>query len=114
MKREERVALAALRFDLAPTPDDVWRPSPLNVDDLHKDVVQKILAEIESARHRDHANPAGVVMQGLSGSGKTHLLGMVRERILHENIGYFFLVSLLNSKEFWPSAASCIVEELLQ
>ena len=34
----ERRALAALKFDLAPTPDDVWRPSPFNVPDLHRDV----------------------------------------------------------------------------
>ena len=33
----ERRALAALKFDLAPTPDDVWRPSPFNVADLHRE-----------------------------------------------------------------------------
>jgi hypothetical protein len=109
----QRRALTALKFDLAPTPDDVWRPSPFNVPDLHKDVVESIFDGVSQARAADDGCPLGVVMQGPAGSGKTHLLGMVRARTQHDG-GYFFLVSLLNGRTFWESTALCIVDGLLR
>ncbi|HEX6873339.1 MAG TPA: hypothetical protein VF163_19760 [Micromonosporaceae bacterium] len=109
----ERRALAALRFNLAPTPDDVWRPSPFNVADQHKDVVESIFEGVSQARTRDDHNPLGVVVQGTSGAGKTHVLTMVRTRTQHDG-GYFFLVSLLSGKTFWESTALCIVDGLLR
>ncbi len=109
----ERRALAALKFDLAPTPDDVWRPSPFNVADLHRDVVESIFDGVSQARAADDGCPLGVVMQGPAGSGKTHLLGMVRSRTQHDG-GYFFLVSLLSGTRFWESTALCIADGLLR
>src|SRR5215469_11259180 len=105
----ERAALGALRFNPAPTPDDVWRPSPYNVPELHERVVEEILRGVNSARREDETTPLGVAMQGRAGSGKTHLLGAVRERIQHEG-GFFFLVNIINGKTFWESTALCTVE----
>jgi hypothetical protein len=109
----QRRALAALKFDLAPTPDDVWRPSPFNVADLHRDVVESIFEGVSQARAVDDSSPLGVVVQGPAGSGKTHLLGMVRSRIQNDG-GYFFLVSLLSGTQFWESTALCMVDGLLR
>jgi hypothetical protein len=109
----ERRALAALKFDLAPTPDDVWRPSPFNVADLHRDVVESIFDGVSQARAADDGCPLGVVMQGPAGSGKTHMLGMVRARTQNDG-GYFFLVSLLSGTRFWESTALCIADGLLR
>ena len=109
----ERRALAALKFDLAPTPDDVWRPSPFNVPDLHRDVVESVFEGVGQARAADDQSPLGVVLQGPAGSGKTHLLGMVRSRTQNDG-GYFFLVSLLSGHQFWESTALCIVDGLLR
>lgn len=105
-------ALAELRFNSAPTPDDVWKPSPFHVPELHKSVVDGIFDGVATARGSDESSPLGVVVRGQSGSGKTHMLGMVRERI-HRDTGYFFLVSLLNGKKFWESVAIAVVEGLL-
>jgi hypothetical protein len=110
---DERAALEALNFNPAPTPDDVWRPSPFDVPQLHERVVREILSGVNSARTGDDASPLGVAMQGRAGSGKTHLLGAVRERIQHEG-GYFFLVNLINGKTFWESTALCMVEGMAQ
>ncbi len=107
----ERRALSALRFNLAPTPDNVWRPSPFNVADLHKDVVESVFDGVSQARGGDESNPLGVVIQGPAGAGKTHMLGMVRARTQHDG-GYFFLVSLLNGKTFWQSTLLSIVDGL--
>ncbi len=109
--RDQRAALEAVNFNPAPTPDDVWRPSPYNVPELHEGVVREILRGVNKARRDDTARPLGVAMQGRAGTGKTHLLGAVREQI-QRDLGYFFLVNLINGKTFWESTALCIVEGL--
>jgi len=106
-----RAALAALTLNPAPTPDDVWRPSPYNVPELHAKVVDEILRGVGRARKNENNHPMTVAMQGLAGSGKTHLLGAVRDRIQRDG-GFFFLVNLINGKTFWESTALCIVEGL--
>jgi len=110
---DERAALEQLSFNPAPTPDDVWRPSPYNVPELHERVVREILTGVNKARRDETATPLGVAMQGRAGSGKTHLLGAVREQIQRDG-GYFFLVNLISGKTFWESTALCIVEGLGQ
>jgi Helicase HerA, central domain len=106
---DQRAALEELTFNPAPTPDDVWRPSPYNVPELHERVVREILTGVNRARREEDATPLGVAMQGRAGAGKTHLLGAVREQIQREG-GFFFLVNLINGKTFWESTALCIVE----
>ena len=93
----ERRALSALKFNLAPTPDDVWRPSPYNVAELHREVVEGVFDGVNLARAVDDSCPLGVVIQGPAGAGKTHMLGMVRQRTQNDG-GYFFLVSLLTAR----------------
>ncbi|MET7423476.1 DUF87 domain-containing protein [Dactylosporangium sp. NPDC005555] len=108
---DERRALESLDFNPAPTPDDVWRPSPYDVPELHEKAVAQILRGVNKARTGDDASPIGVAMQGRAGSGKTHLLGAVREKIQRDG-GYFFLVNLINGRTFWESTALCLVEGL--
>ncbi|WP_200213904.1 ATP-binding protein [Micromonospora coerulea] len=106
---DERGALEALIFHPAATPDDVWRPAPHNVPELHERVVGEILRGVGRARTDDTSRPLGVAMQGRAGSGKTHLLGAVRERIQQDG-GYFFLVGMVSGKTFWESVALALVE----
>jgi hypothetical protein len=109
MNEDERKALAALRFDWAPVPDDVWRPSPFHVDGLHKGVVDDVVAGMADAKSSIDASPLGLVLRGRRGSGKTHLLGWVRQQIQDQG-GYFFLVSLLDAKGFWDSVLASMLE----
>jgi hypothetical protein len=107
MNPDERRALTALRLSWAPTPDDVWRQPPYHVEGLHRDVVDLVLDGVAEAKGEE--NPIGIALQGQRGTGKTHLLGTVRERVQVEG-GYFFLVELFESKAFWRSTAQHIVE----
>ena len=107
--RVERNALSALNFNPAPTPDDVWRPSPFDVPELHERAVGEILSGVNRARRDDDAKPIGVAMQGRAGSGKTHLLGAVRDKIQYDG-GYFVLVNMISGRTFWESTALCMVE----
>ncbi|MDI1462983.1 DUF87 domain-containing protein [Catellatospora sp. KI3] len=111
MNDDERRALSALRFDVAPVPDDVWRSSPFHVEALHGEVAQYILDGLHDAERSADGSPMGVAMQGQAGSGKTHLLGWVRERTQAKG-GYFFLVGLLDGGHFWKSTALAFLDGL--
>ncbi|MGW4644731.1 ATP-binding protein [Sphaerisporangium sp. NPDC004334] len=111
MTGEERRALAAIRFNWAEVPDDVWHPSRFHVEGLHRATTQMLLDGLAEAGESVDASPIGVVMQGQSGSGKTHLLGWMRERTLEEG-GYFFLVGLLDARDFWQSVMVSMLDSL--
>ncbi|MDG4827469.1 DUF87 domain-containing protein [Asanoa sp. WMMD1127] len=111
MDEVERRALKALRFNWAPTPDDVWRQPAFHVDGLHRDALRIILDGVDDADRSSDSSPVGVAVLGQRGSGKTHLLGSVRERV-QAGGGYFFLISLLEASAFWRSAALSVIEGL--
>ncbi|MFC8847714.1 MULTISPECIES: ATP-binding protein [unclassified Micromonospora] len=111
MDEAERTALAALRFDWAPVPDDVWRPLPFHVEGLHIPVVREVLAGVGEAASNPHGSPLGLVVQGQRGSGKTHLLGVIRQRV-QEAGGYFFLVGLLDAGSFWDNVLAAVLDGL--
>ena len=70
MTEEERAALAALRFNWAPVPDDVWRPSRFHVDGLHADVTRDVLNGLADAETSNDSSPIGLVLQGERGPAK--------------------------------------------
>ncbi|WP_434741211.1 ATP-binding protein [Micromonospora sp. SH-82] len=111
MDTAEQAALAAIRFNWAPVPDDVWRPSPFHVDGLHPTVARDVLDGLADARDSVDASPIGLVVQGQRGSGKTHLLGWTRQRVQEEG-GYFFLVGLLDAGGFWNSVLTSLLDGL--
>ncbi|BCJ51328.1 ATPase [Actinoplanes sp. NBRC 14428] len=108
---DERRALSALRFNWAPTADDVWRPPPFHVAALHEVATGMVLQGFAEAREQRESSPVGVALLGERGTGKTHLLGAVREQVQAQD-GYFFLISLLDASAFWSSAALSVVEGL--
>ncbi|MFV2008435.1 MULTISPECIES: ATP-binding protein [unclassified Micromonospora] len=109
MTEQERRALAALRFNWAPTPDDVWKPAPFHVDGLHHEIVQLVMESFAEAHHTIDSSPVGLAILGQRGTGKTHLLGEVRHRVQGAG-GFFFLVSLLEASAFWRSAALSMID----
>ncbi|WP_238006110.1 ATP-binding protein [Dactylosporangium sp. AC04546] len=113
MNEDERKALAALRFDWAPVPDDVWRPSMFHVEGLHQGVVNDVLAGMADAHKSADGSPLGLVLKGRRGSGKTHMLGWVRQQIQDQG-GYFFLVSVLDAKGFWESVLDSMLSGLFR
>ncbi|MEU4520280.1 DUF87 domain-containing protein [Amycolatopsis sp. NPDC024027] len=104
---EELKALATLSFDWADTPDHVWRDSPYHVDGLHTEALAAIDAGIRDATTSDGPSPIGLVLQGLKGVGKTHLLGLVRRQV-HRARGYFFLDEVTAAEAFWENTAEAL------
>lgn len=109
---DERRALASIRLSWAPTPDDVWQPqADLHVPGLHDPVIGTVMSAFDDARNSPSASPLGVVVRGQAGSGKTHLLGHVRERVQSED-GYFFLIGLIDASDFWRSTVVGMLDNL--
>lgn len=104
---DELAALAALSFDWADTPDHVWRDSPYHVDGLHADALAAIDTGIRDAVTSDGPSPIGLVLRGLKGVGKTHLLGLVRRQV-HRARGYFFLDDVTAAEAFWENTAEAL------
>lgn len=111
MDAQQRKALAELRLTWAPTPDDLWRSQGvLHVPGLNEGPLAEVMAAFDDAARAD-ASPLGVVLQGPAGSGKTHMLGQVRERV-QAGGGFFLNVELLDATSFWQSARTGILESL--
>jgi hypothetical protein len=109
MTDDQLKVLAELRFESTLTQEDVWNSTQPHVRGLHVDAQRVITRGLEDAQHSSGRSPIGVVLNGRSGAGKTHLLGWVRQRLRSEG-GYFFLSNLGDSDGFWPN----VVEALLQ
>lgn len=107
-----REALGALRLTWAPTTDDLWRPQgALHVSGLNEGPLAEVMAAFTDAVRHPDVSPLGVALQGPAGSGKTHMLGQVRERV-QQGGGFFFIVELLDATSFWQSARAGILESL--
>ncbi|GAA2211955.1 hypothetical protein GCM10009850_074160 [Nonomuraea monospora] len=103
--------LAALTFNYTESADDVWRRSAYHVAGLHGASTRILRDGLAEAAHRPETSPIGVVIQGQRGTGKTHLLGWVREQVQSQG-GYFVLVGLLDARGFWESTMVSILDSL--
>ncbi|MCT2587009.1 helicase HerA domain-containing protein [Actinophytocola gossypii] len=113
MSELQQRALSALRFNWAWTPDDVWGASRYHVEGMHAEVEREVLASLRDARASSRGSPIGLALRGQRGSGKTHLLGWVRRQVQREG-GYFFLVDLDQSAEFWTSVQLSLRRDLFR
>lgn len=111
---EQIRALESVRLSWAPTPDDVWRSqSNVHVPGMHERVFLEVMNAYDDAETSDDASPLGVVVRGPAGSGKTHLLGQVREGVQQKG-GYFFLIRLLDAAGFWRSTLMGMLDDLMR
>jgi uncharacterized protein DUF87 len=104
---DELKALATLSFNWADAPGHVWKDSPYHVDGLHADALAALDTGIRDAAASDGTSPIGLVLRGLKGVGKTHLLGLVRRRV-HRARGYFFLDDVTAAEAFWENTAEAL------
>ena len=112
MQQAHRDALSSLRLTWAPTPDDLWQPqAATHVPGLNEYAVDDVMDAFADAVREPGSRPLGVAVRGPAGSGKTHLLGQIRERV-QDGGGYFFIVQLLDAASFWESVRNGILDGL--
>ncbi|WP_218009212.1 ATP-binding protein [Herbidospora cretacea] len=79
---------------------------------MHPQATRALTAGLEAAaRSVGTSSPIGVVLEGTSGSGKTHLMSWLREQAIQRD-GYFFLMSVLDARNFWDSTLVSIQDGL--
>jgi hypothetical protein len=101
-------ALAALQLNWVTGSHDVWDGADVYVPDLHRQAAREITRRMDAARR---SNSSGLVLEGMQGSGKTQLLGWVREQVQRGG-GYFFLVNLVRGETFWESVVEAMLDGL--
>jgi hypothetical protein len=103
---EQELALRALRdadFDWTMHIKSVWRDSNRDVDSLHKEWREAIIDELDRLkRANDPRSPLGMVLVGEAGSGKTHLLGAIRNHASSHGLG-FILADMTDVHNFWET-----------
>lgn len=110
-------ALAALRkvnFDWTAHIDEIW------VDQIHEtEQLQSVIrAELEDylddlQDSSSASSPLGVPLLGPAGSGKTHLLGVLRRQALARKM-YFILVDMTDVADFWETVSLGYLRSLQQ
>ncbi|MEU1734846.1 DUF87 domain-containing protein [Streptosporangium sp. NPDC020145] len=111
MSTPELEALRRLKGNYVEGPEDVWNPATFHVEGLNRTVERAILSGLDDVATGGATSPIGLVLRGQKGTGKTRLLGWIRERIQQDG-GYFFLIQLLDAQAFWESALSAILDGL--
>ncbi|MCP9275131.1 DUF87 domain-containing protein [Mycolicibacterium sp. CAU 1645] len=107
----QRKALAELRLNWVETLDDIWHPQESHIGGLHDGALADVMSAFDDADQQPDSSPIGVALRGRAGSGKTHLLGHVRDRVQSAG-GYFFMVQLLDATNFWQSTRGGIMDSL--
>src|SRR4029077_21256239 len=79
-----------------------------HVKGLNEYAADDVMEAFGDAAHDPVSTPLGVVVRGPAGSGKTHLLGQIREPVQSSG-GYFFVVELLDAASFWQHVGSGIL-----
>ncbi|MER7211601.1 DUF87 domain-containing protein [Streptosporangium sp. NPDC000239] len=111
MSTPELEALRRLKGNYVEGPEDVWNPATFHVEGLNRTVERAILSGLDDVATGGATSPIGLVLRGQKGTGKTRLLGWIRERIQQDG-GYFFLIQLLDAQAFWESALSAMLDGL--
>jgi len=106
----ELAALGAIKLDWVHGLEDVWRDSPVHVDGVHVEPRRRIVAALDRLGDR---KPPGIVVQGQAGTGKTHLLGWVRQKVEQQG-GYFFLIGPVSGDAFAESVVSAMLTDLFR
>jgi DNA helicase HerA-like ATPase len=110
-------ALAALRkvnFDWTAHIDEIWVDQPHETDQLQSVIRAELEDYLDDLRdNASTASPLGIPLLGPAGSGKTHLLGVLRRQALLRKM-YFILVDMTDVADFWETVSLGYLRSLQQ
>jgi hypothetical protein len=114
MMKPENVleALKNIDFDWTRHVNSVWYDSPFDADNLNANERQIILERLETLRQsKQSSSPLGLVIRGLPGAGKTHLLSVIRKQAISQGT-FFILVDMTDIHNFWETVLEGYVSSL--
>src|SRR5687767_4563613 len=101
LNKEGLVHLRAVNFDWVMHIKSIWSDAGIDLDSIQHTHRTKVATELFKLRNRsDKDSPLGLVVLGQAGSGKTHLLNVIRKYSLFQGIG-FILVDMTGVHDFW-------------
>lgn len=111
------LALTALRtvnFDWTAHIDEIWVNQQHETDQLQAPIRAELGEYVEDlVASEATGSPLGVPLVGPAGSGKTHLLGMLRrEALAHQ--AYFVLADMTDVADFWETVSLGYLRSLQQ
>lgn len=110
-------ALSALRkvnFDWTAHIDEIWVDQPHETDQLQSVIRAELEDYLDDLKdNASSASPLGVPLLGPAGSGKTHLLGVLRRQALLRKM-YFILVDMTDVADFWETVSLGYLRSLQQ
>jgi len=110
-------ALAALRkvnFNWTAHIDEIWLDQPDESPSLQGDIRSELTEYLEDlVESTSVSSPLGVPLLGPAGSGKTHLLGVLRRQSLEVG-AYFILADMTDVADFWDTVSLGYLRSLQQ
>ncbi len=110
-------ALAALRkvnFDWTAHIDEIWVDQPHETDQLQSVIRAELEDYLDDLKDSSApGSPLGIPLLGPAGSGKTHLLGVLRRQALLRKM-YFILVDMTDVADFWETVSLGYLRSLQQ
>jgi len=96
-------ALRAVDFQWAVHLESVWRDPVYDVPQLNQHLRSELEHKLNAMQNDDdRRSPLGWVIAGSGGTGKTHLLSILRREALARRIG-FVLVDMTDVHDFWET-----------
>jgi hypothetical protein len=104
--------LKSIDFDWTRHVKSVWHNSLFDVTNLNINERQAVLDRLEALQQAtQQAAPLGLVIRGLPGAGKTHLLSVVRKQAVAHGM-FFVLVDMTDIRNFWETVLEGYVSSL--
>ncbi len=101
-------------FDWVRHLDSVWEDCAYDVPGVHEEIRKEFETKIiQYAAAEDRRSPLGWVIQGMPGSGKTHLVGAFRK--MATSLGAnFVMVDMTDIHDFWETVLQGFLSSLQQ
>ncbi|MDV3350257.1 DUF87 domain-containing protein [Leptothoe sp. LEGE 181152] len=105
-------ALQAIDFSWTTHVRNIWDPPAFHIEGLHQQEREKILAvATQLSKSKDPNPPLGEILVGAPGAGKTHFLGVLRQQLASQDIG-FILVDMTDVHDFWETTVQGYISSL--
>ncbi|MEA5462542.1 ATP-binding protein [Leptothoe sp. PORK10 BA2] len=105
-------ALQAVDFSWTTHVRNIWDAPTFHIEDLHQKEREKILAAAtQLSKSQDSKPPLGQIVEGAPGAGKTHFLGVLRQKLASQGIG-FILVDMTDVHDFWETTVQGYISSL--
>ncbi len=107
-------ALLRADFDWTSHIEAIWQSSETDVEELQAEAREDLEMHLEDLDESASLHsPLGVPLLGMAGSGKTHLLGIMRQRAFAHR-AWFVLVDLTDVSDFWETVLLGYLRSLQQ